>query len=146
MIRIEGTRFGDIELDDTRTIVFTRGLVGFPDAKRYVLLEPQSRGRVAWLQSLQSPELAFPVVDGASLPAGYPDPPPSQLAHDAGLGASELAVLIVVAVRKGQGLVANLLAPLIVDLETRSGAQVVLDPRKYSAAVPLVAAPAPPRA
>jgi len=136
-MQLSGTRFGDIELDDAKAIVFPRGLVGFPDARRYVLLEPQPAGRVAWLQSLDAPELAFPVIDGTTMTGSYPDPPANKLAHEAGLGGSDLAVWIVVAVRKGKGLVGNLLAPLVVDMESRFGAQVVLDPRRYSAAVPI---------
>jgi flagellar assembly factor FliW len=143
MMRIAGTRFGEIDLDEGKAIVFPRGLIGFPDARRYVLLEPSATGGVGWLQSLDTPELAFPVVDGAAIGGSYPDPSPARLAHDAGIGVSELAVLVVVAARKGKGLVANLLAPLVVDLESRSGAQVVLDPRQYSAAAALTTGPQP---
>jgi flagellar assembly factor FliW len=136
-MRVSGTRFGEIEVEEGKAIVFPRGLIGFPEARRYVLLEPSAPGRVAWLQSLDTPELAFPVVDGRVVGGSYPNPTPEKLAHDAGIGESELAVLVVVAAQKGKGLVANLLAPLVVDLESRSGAQVVLDHRQYSAAAPL---------
>ncbi len=142
-MRLENTRFGEIELDVEKAIVFPRGLIGFAEWKRYVLLEPRGPGRVAWLQSLDAPELAFPVIDGSRMGATYPHPPPLDLAREAGLDGSELALLVVVAVHKGKGLVANLLAPLIVDLEAHIGAQVVLDPRRYSAAAPLGAAAAP---
>jgi flagellar assembly factor FliW len=137
MMRVTGTRFGEIELDDAKTIVFSRGLIGFPDARRYVLLEPRGPANVAWLQSLDMPELAFPVVNGAAIAGSYPEPSPEKLAHDAGIAASDVAVLVIVAATKGKGLVANLLAPVIVDLESRSAAQVVLDPAQYAAAAPL---------
>lgn len=139
-MRVPGTRFGDIELDDAKTIVFARGLIGFPDAIRYVLLEPQGSGPVGWLQSLDVPELAFPVIDGSLIGTPYPQPGAAQLAHDAGLGGKDVAVLVIVAASKATGLVANLLAPLVVDLESRCGAQVVLDPRKFAAAAPVRAA------
>jgi flagellar assembly factor FliW len=138
MMQLEGTRFGDIDLDDAKTIVFPRGLIGFPEARRYVLLERPGQP-VAWLQSLDVPGLAFPVIDGSAVAGTYPDPPAAKLARDAGLATAEPVVLIVVAVRKGRELVANLLAPLVIDLASRSGAQIVLDPKKYSAAVTLVA-------
>ncbi len=136
-MRVVGTRFGEIELDDAKAIVFSRGLIGFPDARRYVLLEPRSSGQVAWLQSLDIPELAFPVINGGEIPGSYPDPAPEKLARDAGLAGSDVAVLVIVAAKRGKGLVANLLAPLVVDLDSRSAAQVVLDPTKFAAAVPL---------
>ena len=84
------------------------------------------------------PSLAFPVIDGSRMGPAYPDPSTADLAREAGFGSTELALLVVVAVLKGKGLVANLLAPLIVDLEARLGVQVVLDPRRYSAVASLV--------
>ncbi len=137
-MRVLGTRFGEIELDDAKIIVFAGGLIGFPHAKRYVLLDSSEAGQVGWLQSLDVPALAFPVVDGTAIDASYPQPPAEQLAKEAGFGTDDLAVLVIVAAPKGKGLFANLLAPLVVDLTSRTGAQVVLDPRKYAAAVPLI--------
>jgi flagellar assembly factor FliW len=135
MMRIAGTRFGDIEVDEGKEIVFARGLIGFVDAKRYVLIEPRGRAPVAWLQSLEIPGLAFPVIDGAVVGGDYPRPSAPELAHDAGLAADDLAVLVVVSARKGEGLIANLLAPIVIDMQTRTGAQVVLDHRRFSPAV-----------
>jgi flagellar assembly factor FliW len=131
------TRFGEIELDESRAIAFPRGLIGFPDAKRYALLEPRGRVPVAWLQSLDFPELAFPVMDSTAFGNTYPEPPPDDLARDAGVGSGELAVLVVVAANGRANLVANMLAPLVIDLESRVGAQVVLDYRRFSAAEPV---------
>jgi flagellar assembly factor FliW len=137
VIQLVSTRFGDIEVDDTKAIVFRQGLIGFPDARRYVLLYPNGRGKVAWLQSLEVTGLAFPVVDGAMLGSDYPQPSAARLAQDAGIGVTDLAVLVVVAAEKGVGLIANMLAPLVIDLETHSGAQIVLDPQRYSASAKL---------
>jgi len=138
VIRLVGTRFGEIEVDESRAVAFPRGLIGFAEARRFALLEPRGRTSVAWLQSLDAPELAFPVMDGSSFGQGYPEPTPTQLAHDAGLATTgDVAVLVVVAARNRTGLVANLLAPLVIDLENRVGAQVVLDYRRYSAAAPV---------
>ncbi len=142
MITLMGTRFGDMEVDDSRAMTFARGLVGFPEARRYVLLEPRGSSHIAWLQSLEVPVLAFPVMDGATMGPGYPKPTATELARRAGLGAERLALLVVVARTHPDGpLVANLLAPLLIDLETREGVQVVLDHRVFSAAAPLAPRP-----
>jgi flagellar assembly factor FliW len=136
-MQLAGTRFGDIEFDDNRILSFPRGLIGFGDARRYVLLEPGGRAPIAWLQSLDVPALAFPVMDGSRLAPGYPDPPPTELAREAGLGHEDVAVLVVVAAQGGKGLSANLLAPLVVDQQVRIAAQVVLDPKRFSATTPM---------
>jgi carbon storage regulator CsrA len=91
VIRLKGTRFGEIEIDEKRAISFPRGLIGFADARRYALLEPREGSAVAWLQSLDLPELAFPVMDGAQFGPQYPEPGASDLAREAGLGPGELA-------------------------------------------------------
>ena len=83
-MRVSGTRFGEIELDDAKIIQFAGGLIGFPDAKRYVLLDSLQAGQVGWSQSLDLPALAFPVVDGTAIDASYPQPPAEQLAREAG--------------------------------------------------------------
>lgn len=135
MIRLNGTRFGEIEVDEGGAVAFPNGLFGFADAKRFVLLEPRAaRTHVAWLQSLDFPELAFPVMEGASFGPAYPEPSPPELANDAGLGSHDITVLVVVAANGPSRLVANLLAPLVIDLENRVGAQVVLDHRRFSPA------------
>lgn len=141
---IENTRFGTIEVEDDCVIAFPNGLVGFPDQTRFVLLGRGQNRMVGYLQSLVTPSLAFPVTDGSAFD-GYPEPSTVELARGAGLQASEVALLVIVAVKPGsKTLEANLLAPIVVDVDTRMGAQVVLDPRKFGASVPLVAAPTPP--
>jgi flagellar assembly factor FliW len=132
VIKLQGTRFGEIEVEEGSEIVFPRGLFGFPDARRYALLHPGGRGRIAWLQSFEVAGLAFPVVEGAALGPDYPSPAVQALATEAGLGTGDVTILVIVAAQKGGGLVANMLAPLVIDLQTRTGAQIVLDAQTYS--------------
>jgi flagellar assembly factor FliW len=133
MIRIEGTRFGLVEVEDETLIRFQNGVIGFPEETGFVLLERGEGRLVGYLQSTITPGLAFPVTDGAYF-ADYPQPSADRLASSAGIGTDELAILVIVAVEpNSKALEANLLAPLVIDTKTRSGAQVVLDPRKYSA-------------
>lgn len=130
---IEGTRFGRIEVEDDKLITIRGGLVGFGDDTLFVLHESENSPRIAWLQSVKNPNLAFPVIDGAEFGEDYPSPSATALAEAAGLQTTDLAVLVVVAARPHRALVANLLAPIIVDVARRQGAQCVLDPRIYSA-------------
>jgi len=137
MINLAGTRFGNIEVDEGSELNFPQGLFGFPDSHRFVLLYPGANGRVAWLQSLDMPALAFPIVEGGALGPNYPEPSAAKLAQEAGLNSSEPTVLVIIAVQKGGGLIANMLAPLVIDMANRKGAQIVLDPKVYSAETPL---------
>jgi flagellar assembly factor FliW len=137
MIRIEGTRFGLVEVEDDAVIRFPNGVIGFPEESGFVLVERGAERMVAYLQSVNTAALAFPVVDGGYF-ADYPQPSAEKLAQSAGLGVDELALLVIVAVQpKDKSLEANLLAPLIIEVKSRTGAQVVLDPRKFSASTSL---------
>jgi len=138
-MEIAGTRFGTIEFDEQRAITMPGGIIGFSSEKRFVLLEPPPGRFVAWLQSMTTPELAFPVVAGVAFGPDYPQPNVRELGRRAQIIRSpkdELVVLVVVAARRPTGRIANLLAPIIVNVDTRTGAQIALDPDVYSAAAP----------
>lgn len=138
---IEGTRFGTIEVNDDATITLPSGMIGFANETRFVLLEPTQGRATGWLQSIDNPELAFPVINAAALGPAYPPNNLKDSARNAGVSDDELAVLVVVVARKNAPqLVANLLAPVVIGANTRTGAQIVLDHRQYSASAPLQAA------
>lgn len=133
MIHISGTRFGSIDVDDTTVFEFPAGLVGFPHETRFALLHG-GREAVAHLQSLRSPQVALVVVDRIAFGPDYPNPNAYELAASVGLGKEDPVVFVPIAVRAGAPqLYANLLAPIVIDATARRGAQVVLDPRVYSA-------------
>lgn len=135
MIIIEGTRFGTIEVDESTVLRFENGLVGFPEQTEFVLLERTGGKLVAFLQSVTTPSLAFPIMDAAELGDTYPEPSVDVLAKGAGLEGNTFGLLVIVAVnQQTRTLEANMLAPIIAEMETRRCAQVVLDARKYSAA------------
>lgn len=143
MINLPGTRFGNIEVEEGSELHFAQGLFGFPDAHRFVLLYPGGTGRVAWLQSLDVPALAFPIVEGSALGPNYPEPPAAKLAQEAGLEATDPTILVIIAAQKGGGLIANMLAPLVIDMANRKGVQLVLDPKVYTPDTPLRPVPPP---
>lgn len=138
MTVIEGTRFGVVQVPDDTAIRFPDGLLGFPDEHDYVLLEPPEHRVIGYLQSIDTPALCFPVVDGALFGDGYPVPTAAELADAHGLAVESLAVLVVVFAAPGQdGLDANLLGPLVVDVNQRVGFQAALDPRRFGPRQPL---------
>jgi flagellar assembly factor FliW len=147
-MQITGTRFGEIDVDAKRVIALRNGMIGFPGETRFVLLRPKAQRPIAWLQSLQNPALAFPVVESTQIAPPYPVETHGELAGQAGIDSESVSVFVVVSVRpKGPGVIANLLAPIVVDRATGNGAQIVLDAKKYSASTPLATkvASAPPK-
>jgi flagellar assembly factor FliW len=139
-MRIEGTRFGELEIDAARVITLESGLIGFPEETRFVLLMPAKGRSVAWLQSLMTPALAFPVLSGDAIRPAYSALELEGLARNAAIEPDALSVFVIVAARpRERRMVANLLAPIVVDAASQRGAQVVLDAKAYSAATPIAA-------
>jgi flagellar assembly factor FliW len=62
-MKIKTTRFGEIEIAPEDTLDFAEGLLGFGHLRRFVLLDDPNDDIFAWLQSCDSPEIAFPVLE-----------------------------------------------------------------------------------
>jgi flagellar assembly factor FliW len=137
MIHLTNTRFGDISVEESSAITFPRGIIGFSEEVRFSILE-RTNGPIAYLQSLKNPRLALPIIDASLLAPSYPDGPREELANLVGIDATNMVVLVVVHVNPDdKRLRANLLAPIVVDVENRKAWQVILDPETYGANVPI---------
>ena len=133
-MRIETTRFGMVEAAEDEVIRFRAGLIGFPGEKEYVLIPHGSSAMIAWLQSVSTPELAFPVASAHGFVTDYPDVPlePVVRRADVGEAMDDIAILAVLSAPRNQPATVNLLAPLIVNSRTREGAQVFLEGSRFS--------------
>jgi len=135
MIHLSNTRFGDISVEETSAIAFPRGIIGFSEESGFTILE-RTNGPIAYLQSLKNPRLALPIIDSSMLSPSYPDGPKEDLANLVGIDVNNMAVLVVVHVSPDdKRLRANLLAPIVVDVENRKAWQIILDPETYGANV-----------
>ncbi len=134
VMRIETDRFGMIELESSEVINFPAGVIGFPSDKNFALIPHGSSECIGWLQSLDNGDLALPVVSAHGLGAEYPDVPIDGAAREAGIAEdpTEVAVLAVLCAPRGQPATVNLMAPIVVNSNTRTGAQVALDGTRFS--------------
>ena len=131
-MRVESKRFGNIEVDDADVIHFPGGIVGFPHEHHFVIVGHSDF--VAFLQSTKTPDLALPLVSAHVLGHQYPDVPLNTPVEQAGLGTriEELAVTVVLSAPRGQPATVNLMAPIIVNVTTRRGAQVFLEGTRFT--------------
>ena len=133
-MNIESQRFGTLDINEDELLSFPAGVIGFPSEQRFALVPHQGSGYIAWLQSVSTPGLAFPVVSAHAFGEMYPDVPVSAAAQEAGVEGSEeaLAVMVVLCALSGQPATVNLLAPIVVNAATRQGAQVILEGTRFS--------------
>jgi flagellar assembly factor FliW len=133
-MQINSQRFGVVELEDDAVLNFPEGIIGFRREQRFALIPHHGSTFLAWLQSVSKPELAFPVVSAHYFLDSYPDIPVSPAAHAAGVQGKEedFAVLVVLCAPIGQPATVNLLAPVVINSQTRTGAQVILEGSRFS--------------
>jgi flagellar assembly factor FliW len=136
MTKIQTTRFGELEVKTESIVTIVGGIVGFPAESKYVLLEYNPP--FSWLQSTENPILAFVVVNAAEFGDAYVVPLPFG-DHEIDLkDTDDVAILNLVTVRDDPTLTTvNLKAPVIVNLRTMKGRQVILDDERYPVRLPL---------
>ena len=116
-------------VEDIPVIDMVAPMPGFPGHQRFALVRLDDAGVLCSLQSVEDPGLRFLVVPPEVF---FPDyAPVIDDATVASLGitsAEDAMVLLVVNPGDASGdATANLLAPVVVNLTTRRGCQVVLD-------------------
>lgn len=129
METVKTTRFGDVEINEDRVISFPLGLPGFPEQKRFALMEHRPGSPFMWLQSADSPDLAFVVMDPFLIQADYlQDLPPRDREMVLGKSDPPPLVLTIVNIPRDtpRKVTANLLGPLVINTESRTGKQVIL--------------------
>ena len=129
---IETTRFGKVEIDGNRVITFKDGPLGFPEHRRFALIQIADEAVFFWLQSVTDPALAFLVCDPLAFVPDYQ----AQIRAD-DLKNLELRDLndcqVLVIVNKVSGyLTANLLGPLVIGARSLLAKQLVLSDRRFS--------------
>lgn len=136
-MKIQTTRFGELEVADETLIELTSGMVGFPQDTKFAWIAHRNSRDVAWIQSISTETLAFPLINAANIAAGYPDIPVNQIAEQAGLEfetVDALALMVVITATPGGSPTVNLIAPVVINSETRKGAQVVLTNSRFTTA------------
>jgi flagellar assembly factor FliW len=131
-MEVQTTRFGAVEIAEDRVIEFPKGLLGFPDRKRYCLLQPNDDACFFWLQSVEDAGLAFVVTDPSLFVAEYSAPIRSEQMEELDLERLEDAQVFVIVNKVGDALTANLQGPLVVNTLNKKGEQLVLAEKRWT--------------
>jgi flagellar assembly factor FliW len=135
-VKLETSRFGTLDLQEERVIRVPSGLYGFPDSKRFTLLEHKKGSPFVWFQSVDNGSLAFVLIDPLLVKPDYEvrispeDMKELQLA-DAPDGIQTLAIVNIASGEKVQ-LTVNLLSPIVINVKQKFGKQVILPDSRYS--------------
>ncbi len=129
---IETTRFGRIEVDDDRVLIFPKGLIGFASQERFIILDHAPNSPIHWLQSVELGDLAFPTADPKTFIADYRIILPEGLENILGeFSPEDLWTGVIISFPQNKSAPSlNLKAPLLINTRTRIGTQLILEDPK----------------
>jgi flagellar assembly factor FliW len=128
-------------ITDLPAIELVHPLPGFPEHRRFALVQLDAEGVLCQLRSLEEPDLRFLVVPPQPFFPDYAPEVSDEVVADLEIGAAE-DVIVLLVLNAGASLeatTANLMAPLVVNTATRRASQVILDDPAFPLAAPLVA-------
>ncbi len=132
--------FGEIEVEEEKIIFFEKGIIGFPHCQRFTLIydegEEGKRKNISWLQSIEEPAFALPVMDPLLVKEDYAPQVDQELLKPMGaLTEENTYVLVTVTVPEDvKKLSVNLKAPIIINVAERKAGQIIVEdsfPVKY---------------
>jgi len=127
--------FGALVVSESEMIIFERGLPGFPNDKRFIIIFDESAdNKVYWLQSMDSGDVSLALIDSFGVMPEY-DPliDESQFA-EIGLEDDIEDLLVFNVIIIGDDLsnsFVNLKAPIIINNNNKKGKQVVVNNDEY---------------
>lgn len=135
MKKINTARFGELNIQEDKIFHFADGLPAFEDEHRFIILPFDDDSPYSFLQSVETPELAFlmtvPFVFFPDYEFVLEDDAMAALAIK---GSEDMQVYTLVTIPGGniKEMTANLMAPVVINKETREAKQVVLDKSQYT--------------
>lgn len=131
--------FGKIDIEDDKIIIFKEGIIGFPQLQNFTLIhdeEKRNQGAIKWLQSMDDPAFAMPVISPLDIVPDYmPNASEKGLESLGHMPIESAFVLVTITVPKDiEKMSVNLKAPFIINMENLRGAQIIIEddyPVKY---------------
>jgi flagellar assembly factor FliW len=145
MPKLSTVYFSELEYSNNDIVNFPAGLPGFEDQIAFLFVEQQHARPLVFMQSLLNPKLCFLVLPVLAVD---PDYALSLSADDlAALGLSpgatprigaEIGCFTLLTLTEGADPTVNLLAPIVINLQSHKGLQVIPSASEYPIQHPLV--------
>ena len=140
-MQIKTKVFGEVTIDDDKIIDFPNGIVGFPDLVQFTLIHDEEKGKdsIHWLQSIQEPAFAMPVIDPLLVCPDYNPEVEDELLKNIGeMQPEETLILVTVTVPKYlTKMSVNLRGPIVINAAEKKATQVIVDGDEYPVKYPI---------
>lgn len=132
-MKAETRVFGTIDIADDKIITMEKGMIGFPELRHFALIFDEEKKekpfKIMWLQSMDDGNIAFPVIDPIRLVEDYRPSVNEEIIAPLGkMTEDNTYILATVTIpKKVEDFSMNLKAPIVINMETNKGAQVIAE-------------------
>ena len=143
-MKVETKWFGTIEVGEEQILTFDKGIIGVEDWKKFTLIYDAEKGveesSIYWLQAIDEPTLALPIMDPTIVYEGYDPVVEDEVVNSLGDNIADATLLVVCTVtvpEKLENMTVNLKAPIIINMDTNRGVQLIADNDDYQVRYPI---------
>lgn len=138
-MKVNTTRFGELEVDRKDIISFKEGLLGFENLRKFFIVDPGDQTLILWLQSAEEPGTAFPIIEPKFFQPSYVVKLlPAELNSLELENLQNASVYTILTIPQNvTDMSANLKAPIIINNLTKTARQIVLQNNKLEVRFPM---------
>lgn len=125
--------FGEIDVEEDKIITLENGMIGLPEFRKFALIFDEEKGKkaasVMWLQCMEDPQTAFPVMQPNAVKEDYNPTVSEELFSQLGeMREDNVYVLVTLtACADVKETSVNLKAPIVINTDTRKGCQIIVE-------------------
>ena len=132
-MKIKTDRFGEVDFDEGKVICFLKGIIGFENYHKFIVIESSKDSPFKWLQSLKDPSIAFVICDPWYFFKDYAPGIQDEDKHELEIDSDNDIMLITIATvpKNITDTTINLLSPILINTKKMIGNQIILYGSKY---------------
>lgn len=131
-MKVNTTRFGELEVDKKDVITLSEGLLGFDKLTKFFIVDPGDQTLILWLQSIDDATTAFPIIEPKIFQPNYSVKLlPAELASLQLESLNEASIYTILTIPEVvTDMSANLKAPIVINNRSKIARQIVLQDSK----------------
>lgn len=140
MINLFTNQFGSLSVEKADIVNFENGILGFEELKQFVIVAVEECLPFEWLVSVEDPAVAFPILNPTIFFSDYnPSLPEDELVSLNIRKERDAEMFCIVTLgKKPEDVTLNLKGPIIVNMKSKMGKQLVLTEDYYGLRHPII--------
>lgn len=139
-MKIQTSRFGEVEVDENLCFQAVSPILGYDEEKEFLIIEHKANSKFKWLQSTKTPDLAFVITMPGLFGIDYTFELPDKEQEELGIETADDILVFNICViphENPRAANVNLAAPLVLNISNHKFSQVILPGTNFTVNHPL---------